>query len=53
MQKEYVAPELKLAGEADAVVFGGGSGGFDYGAEMIYDLPPYQDDETNAGELTR
>jgi len=36
MQKKYVAPELKLAGEADDVVLGSGGGGFDFGAEDIF-----------------
>ena len=36
MQKKYVAPELKLAGEADEVVLGGGGGGFDFSAEEIF-----------------
>ena len=45
MQKEYRMPELRLAGEADKVVFGAGAGGFDYDSEVIFCSPPYQDDE--------
>ena len=50
MQKQYVAPELKLAGEADEVVFGEGWGGGDIGGEMCFCLPPpnQHDDEDPA-----
>jgi len=51
MHKQYAAPELKLAGEADQVVFGGGSGGFDFSGEMIFTIPPYQDDQPTANEI--
>jgi len=36
MPKTYVAPELRLAGDADEVVLGGGGGGLDFGAEEIF-----------------
>ena len=39
MQKEYVAPELKLAGEAENVILGGGFVGCDmFGEEMYLDV---------------
>ena len=48
MQKEYRVPELKLAGDADQVVFGAGAGGFDFDSEIIFNAPPYQDDAPSA-----
>ena len=36
MQKEYVAPELKLAGEAENVILGGGFVGCDMFGEENY-----------------
>jgi len=36
MQKKYVAPELKLAGEAEEVVLGGAGAGVDYSAEELF-----------------
>jgi hypothetical protein len=39
MQKEYVAPELKLAGEAENVILGGGFVGCDmFGEEAYLDM---------------
>jgi hypothetical protein len=39
MQKEYVAPELKLAGEAENVILGGGFVGCDmFGEENYLDV---------------
>jgi len=39
MQKQYFAPELKLAGEADQVVLGGGFGGNDmFGEDFGLDV---------------
>jgi hypothetical protein len=36
MDKKYTAPEVKLAGDADDVVLGGGAAGFDFSAEDIW-----------------
>jgi len=36
MQKKYFAPEVRLAGDADEVVLGGGGAGVDYAAEDIW-----------------
>lgn len=48
MRKEYTAPELQLAGEADQVIFGAGSGGFDFDSEIVFCDPPFQDDDPSA-----
>lgn len=44
MEKKYVAPELKLAGEADDVVLGGGAAGLDFGAEEMWAHDEYLTD---------
>ena len=44
MKKNYVAPELRLAGDADEVVLGGGGAGFDFGAEDIWADVEFQAD---------
>jgi hypothetical protein len=36
MQKKYVAPELKLAGDAEDVVLGGAGAGVDFSAEELF-----------------
>jgi hypothetical protein len=35
MQKQYVAPELKLAGEADQIVLGSMRVGFDFDSQRL------------------
>jgi hypothetical protein len=44
-QTQYVAPELKLAGEAGKVVLGSGIVGFDYAGEI---MDPEQEFEADA-----
>ena len=48
MEKKYVAPELKLAGEADEIVLGGGAGGLDFSAEDIWGDVEYLTDGEEA-----
>ena len=50
MEKEYVAPELKLAGEATEVVLGLYGGGFDlFGQDMGGDIEFQTDDDLTPG----
>ncbi len=44
MQQEYVAPELKLAGEANEVVLGLGGAGSDLAGEIIVGHMEFQAD---------
>ena len=44
MQKKYVPPEVRLAGDADDVVLGGGAVGVDFGAEDIWADMEFQTD---------
>ena len=44
MQKKYAAPEVKLAGDADEVVLGGGGVGVDFSAEDIWADAEFQAD---------
>ena len=48
MEKRYVAPEVKLAGEAYEVVLGGGAGGVDFAAEEIWSDMEFQPDGDEA-----
>ena len=45
MQEPYIAPELKLAGEADEVVLGSGRVGSDFFGEYAELSPEFQADE--------
>jgi len=45
MQKNYEAPELKLAGAAENVVLGGGGIGIDYFSEEYWTDMEFETDE--------
>ena len=50
MRKQYFAPDLKLAGEAEQIVLGGGGGGTDLAAEDFWDDLGYASDEETPSE---
>ena len=50
MQKQYVAPELKLAGEAENVILGGGWVGSDMFGEEMYLDAEFAPDGEHAGK---
>ncbi len=50
MEKQYVAPELKLAGDAAEVVLGLGGAGFDmFGEDMGRAMEFQTDDDVTTG----
>jgi hypothetical protein len=51
MQKQYVAPELKLVGEADQVVLGSNRIGFDFDSQMMPCVMEFEIDDGVACEL--
>ena len=51
MQKPYVAPELKTAGEAEEVVLGGGGAGPDFFGEDAFADMEFEADLDAATEL--
>ena len=54
MEKQYVAPELKLAGDATKVVLGLVAAGFDYlGQDIGGDLEFQTDDDVNVPGVER
>ena len=48
MQKPYLAPELKLAGEAEDIVLGGGGGGTDIFGDDYWDEAQYATDQDDS-----
>ena len=46
MQKQYLPPDLKLAGEAAEVVLGGGGAGTDLFSEDYWDTQEFASDQS-------
>ena len=51
MQKQYVAPELKLVGDADQVVLGSNRIGFDFDSQMMPCAIEFETDDALPCEL--
>jgi len=53
MQKQYVAPELKLVGETDEVVLGSMRVGFDFDSERSPGRMEFETDDAGLTDLPK